>query len=81
MDNVKVENKTQSIPKVVLVFREYSQKKIQENIECEIFQTILEEARESYSTDIVHECQSNTPAEMETNLDNIQIWLQQWDNS
>ncbi|XP_028397464.1 adenylate kinase isoenzyme 6-like isoform X1 [Dendronephthya gigantea] len=58
--------------------REYSEKKIQENVECEIFQSILEEARESYSTDIVHECVSNTPEEMERNLDNIQRWLQEW---
>jgi adenylate kinase len=64
--------------KTVLVSREYPEKKIQENVECEIFQTILEEAKESYSADIVHECQSNTPEEMETNLDNIQRWLQQW---
>jgi adenylate kinase len=61
--------------------REYPEKKIQENVECEIFQTILEEARGSYSTDIVHECPSNTPDEMETNLENIVTWLQQWPGS
>ena len=62
----------------ILFFRDYSEKKIKENVECEIFQTILEEARDSYSTDIVHECQSNYPEDMENNLENIILWLQQW---
>lgn len=61
--------------------RDYSEKKIQENVECEIFQTILEEARESYSNNIVHECSSNTPEDMEVNLENIQAWIQQWHGS
>ena len=47
-------------------------------MECEIFQTILEEARGSYRKDIVHELQSNTPDELETNLDQIEAWVQQW---
>jgi len=56
----------------------YSGKKLTENVECEIFQTILEEARESYRKEIVHELKSNTPDEMETNLDQIERWVQQW---
>ena len=47
-------------------------------MECEIFQTILEEARESYRKEIVHELKSNTTDEMETNLDQIEQWVQQW---
>ena len=47
-------------------------------MECEIFQTILEEAGESYRKEIVHELKSNTPDEMETNLDQIERWVQQW---
>lgn len=58
--------------------RGYTGKKLTENIQCEIFQTILEEARESYNHDIVHELPSNTPEEMENNLDQIEQWLQLW---
>ena len=58
--------------------RGYSGKKLKENIECEIFQTILEEARESYKKEIVHELQSNTPEELENNLEQIQMWIDQW---
>ncbi len=59
-------------------FRDYTEKKVQENVQCEIFQTLLEEARESYKTEIVHELQSNTPEQMEENLNNIFAWLEQW---
>ena len=41
-------------------------------------QTILEEARESYKKEIVHELQSNSTDELETNLEQIEAWIQQW---
>lgn len=41
-------------------------------------QTILEEARESYQKEIIHELQSNTADELENNLDQIESWIQQW---
>ena len=40
-------------------------------MQCEIFQTILEEARESYSGPIVHELTSNLPEDLEQNIDVI----------
>ncbi|CAG8536769.1 2919_t:CDS:2 [Funneliformis caledonium] len=55
--------------------RGYSQKKITENIESEIFQVILEEARESYSNEIVVELQSNTIQDMESNASRIEQWI------
>ena len=58
--------------------RGYSEKKLTENVQCEIFQTILEEARESYRKEIVHELESNTPDDMETNLEQIEQRVQQW---
>ncbi|KAK3735370.1 hypothetical protein QZH41_008701 [Actinostola sp. cb2023] len=45
--------------------RGYTDKKLTNNIECEIFQTILEEAKESYQRNIVHELSSNTPEDLE----------------
>ncbi|KAK6177423.1 hypothetical protein SNE40_015527 [Patella caerulea] len=57
--------------------RGYSGKKLQDNIQCEIFRTILDEAIESYKENIVQELQSNTPEDMEENLEKISTWLNQ----
>lgn len=63
-----------------LVFwpRGYKGKKLQDNIQCEIFQTIYEEAMSSYKEEIVHQLSSNTPEDMERNLDQIIPWIEQW---
>jgi len=58
--------------------RGYSLKKIQENNEAEIMQTILEEARSSYTEEIVVELTSETPDEMESNVDRIVSWVRSW---
>jgi adenylate kinase len=47
-------------------------------VQCEIFQTILEEAQGAYRSDIVHELPSNTPDDMEENLDKIAAWAERW---
>lgn len=52
--------------------------KLQENIDSEIMEVLLQEARDSYDEEIVIELQSNTAEEMETNVERIQAWLQQW---
>lgn len=41
-------------------------------------QVMVEEARESYPTEIVHELNSNTPDEMEENLDRVELWIDNW---
>ena len=58
--------------------RGYNQKKLGENIECEIMQVILEEAREAYAHEIVHECPSNTLPDMQSNVQRVQQWLEAW---
>lgn len=58
--------------------RGYSGKKLEDNIQCEIFQTILDEARDSYKVDIVHELPSNNPEDLEDNLEKISAWIQQY---
>ena len=58
--------------------RDYSKEKIEENVQCEIFQTLLEEARDSYEPDIVHELMSNAPEDMENNLEQIVLWVSTW---
>lgn len=61
-----------------LAARGYTGKKLEDNIDCEIFQTILDEAKASYRDEIVHELQSNTPEEMELNVNRICQWVEQW---
>ncbi|XP_067003641.1 adenylate kinase isoenzyme 6 [Anabrus simplex] len=61
-----------------LVQRGYNGKKLEDNVQCEIFQTILEEAHSSYEPDIVHELPSNTVSEMEENITKIATWIEQW---
>jgi len=58
--------------------RGYTNKKLQDNIQCEIFQMILEEARESFKPAIVHQLISDTPKELEDNIDKIVQWVQLW---
>lgn len=58
--------------------RGYTGKKLEDNIDCEIFQTILDEAKASYKNEIVHELHSNTPEEMDNNVTRICQWVEQW---
>lgn len=72
-------NKIVSSINLLLFFsRGYSTKKLKSNVECEIFQTIYEEAMESYNHSIVHELRSETFADMERNISQISAWVNQW---
>lgn len=58
--------------------RKYGEKKIEENIDAEIMQVILEEARESYAEEIVVELSSNAADDVDTNCERIGQWIEQW---
>ncbi|KAL4448646.1 hypothetical protein ABPG75_005865 [Micractinium tetrahymenae] len=58
--------------------RAYSQKKIQENVQCEIMHVIVEEATDSYREEIVHVLQSTTPEDMERNVEQLAAWCRTW---
>ncbi|KAG8176841.1 hypothetical protein JTE90_001980 [Oedothorax gibbosus] len=60
--------------------RGYSGRKLESNIECEIFQTLLEEAREAYPKEIVHALTSDTPEDLERNVEQICNWVQAYTN-
>lgn len=51
-----------------LVEREYSDSKINENVECEIFQVVLEEAYETFGTDIVLELVNDNKKQLKKNI-------------
>ncbi|RPA83835.1 P-loop containing nucleoside triphosphate hydrolase protein [Ascobolus immersus RN42] len=58
--------------------RNYNDKKIENNMDAEIMQVILDEARESYNENIVIELASNTVEDMESNVERISQWVQNW---
>ncbi|KAK8004397.1 hypothetical protein PG989_004116 [Apiospora arundinis] len=58
--------------------RKYPEAKLQENIDSEIMQVLLQEARDSYDEEMVVELQSNTSDEMDSNVDRIEQWVTQW---
>ncbi|XP_077299312.1 adenylate kinase isoenzyme 6 [Arctopsyche grandis] len=61
-----------------LIARGYEGKKLEDNIQCEIFQTILEEAQSSYNSEIVHELQNNSEQELHQNIKQIVKWITKW---
>ncbi|KAI1843944.1 hypothetical protein JX265_013419 [Neoarthrinium moseri] len=58
--------------------RKYPEAKLQENLDSEIMEVLLQEARDSYSEQIVVELQSNDSDQMESNVDRIEAWVTQW---
>ena len=61
-----------------LTDRGYNDKKRGENIECEIMQVVLDDARESYDASIVHEMASNNLDDLDNNVNRIATWLENW---
>lgn len=58
--------------------RGYNDLKINSNITCEIFKTLLEEAYNSYKKDIVFELSSNTEEDAKANIKTIVDWHTTW---
>ncbi|CAF3466531.1 unnamed protein product [Rotaria socialis] len=58
--------------------RNYSAKKIEQNIQSEIFQVCLDEAEESFDEDIVHKITNETEDDFEKNVENLSNWIAQW---
>jgi adenylate kinase len=47
-------------------------------MDSEIMQVLLEEARESYDTQMIIELQSDGPEDVDNNVDRIQSWITTW---
>ncbi|KAN0045227.1 hypothetical protein ACTA71_005604 [Dictyostelium dimigraforme] len=58
--------------------RNYIQHKITNNLDCEIMQVILDEARNSYKEEIVVELPSTSLEDNENNQTFIAQWIQNW---
>ncbi|GKY99466.1 hypothetical protein MPSEU_000901000 [Mayamaea pseudoterrestris] len=63
-----------------LTARGYKDRKRNENMESEIMQVVLEDAKEAYDPIIVHEIPSNTLDDMESAIRRVQEWSTQWLN-
>jgi len=61
-----------------LMARGYGGKKLEENCQAEIFQTILDEAKESYREEIVVELKSEVEEQVVSNVSRVMMWVDQW---
>ncbi|XP_063548302.1 adenylate kinase isoenzyme 6 [Cydia strobilella] len=58
--------------------RGYTGKKLEDNIQCEIFETLLEEAQSSYKPEIVIQLQNETQEQLQQNVNTIVEWIERW---
>ncbi|XP_021773812.1 adenylate kinase isoenzyme 6 homolog [Chenopodium quinoa] len=58
--------------------RGYTGSKLTNNIECEIFQTLLEEAKDSYQEDVVVAMKSDSIDDIEKNVADLTDWVASW---
>ncbi|XWS76072.1 hypothetical protein CRYUN_Cryun01aG0145900 [Craigia yunnanensis] len=58
--------------------RVYEGAKLSNNIECEIFQVMLEEAKESYPEDIAIPLKSDNIEDISRNVATITDWIRSW---
>lgn len=61
--------------------RSYPEKKLQENMDSEIMEVLLEEARSSYDEEIVVDLQSNEAGDIDANVERIEEWITNWKKS
>ena len=58
--------------------RQYPEKKLQENMDSEIMEVLLEEARGAYDEEIVVELRSDEAEDVEGNVERIETWIDNW---
>ena len=61
-----------------LTARHYSERKLQENMDSEIMEVLLDEARDAYDEEIIIELQSNDIEDIEKNVERTERWLKDW---
>ncbi|XP_072956985.1 adenylate kinase isoenzyme 6 homolog [Typha angustifolia] len=77
-DRVVVLQTDNSILHDRLTSRGYMGAKLTNNIECEIFQMLLEEARESYAEDVVVALRSDNVEDISRNVSMMTEWVNNW---
>lgn len=61
-----------------LTARGYKDKKLEENMDSEIMQVLLDEAREAYKEEIIVELRSDSAEDVEGNLERVEQWIENW---
>ena len=58
--------------------RVYGEKKLQENMDCEIMEVLVQEARDAYDSDVVVELKSEQTEDIDGKVDRMEQWIKQW---
>ncbi|KAK9451183.1 AAA domain-containing protein [Limtongia smithiae] len=58
--------------------RGYADKKFDDNVDAEIMDVILNDAKDAYAPEIVIELESNTAEDVDSNCERIEQWVRQW---
>ena len=58
--------------------RKYANAKIQENLDSEIMEVLLAEARDSYSSEVVVELRSDVTEDIDVNIERLETWIENW---
>ncbi|KAI6793460.1 P-loop containing nucleoside triphosphate hydrolase protein [Hortaea werneckii] len=58
--------------------RNYDDKKLQENMDCEIMEVLLQEARDAYDEEMVVELRSESTEDIDSNVQRLESWIKQW---
>ncbi|KAK5166146.1 factor activating pos9 [Saxophila tyrrhenica] len=58
--------------------RGYGEKKLQENLDCEIMEVLVQEARDAYEGEMVVELRSEKAEDVDGNVERIEEWIRSW---
>lgn len=58
--------------------RNYSEKKLQENLDAEIFGVLVDEAKAAFAEEVVVILESQTWEDVEANCERIMQWAETW---
>lgn len=61
-----------------LVERKYSPAKLEENMDAEIMQVLLDEAREAFAEEIVVELKGDSLDDLDENVERVERWVEAW---
>ncbi|MCJ1310185.1 factor activating pos9 [Agyrium rufum] len=64
-----------------LTSRNYGEKKLQENMDAEIMEVLLDEARESFAPELVIELKSDSREDLTENVGRIAEWIGNWEKA
>jgi adenylate kinase len=61
-----------------LAARGYGARKLEQNMDAEIMQVLLDEARGAFDEEIVVELASNTMEDLDANVERVVMWVERW---